>query len=83
MAAEFQVKGQWRTESYGHVYTAKAVTPSGRILGVVNIEVPLDILVRIRDRFGDNWVDEVERSASAQVAQVAQGWDQSLRETKA
>lgn len=75
MATEFSVKGEWYTEGYAHVYTAKAVAVSGRVLGVVNIEVPLDVRKDIRERFGDDWVKEVEKSALSQVTRVAEGWD--------
>lgn len=73
--AEFTVKGTWRKENYGHVYTAKAVTSTGRVLAVVNIEVPLDIQVDIRERFGGDWVEHVQQAARDQVTQVAEGWE--------
>lgn len=73
--AQFTVKGAWRTEGYGHVYTAKAVAQTGRILAVVNIEVPLDVGIDIRQRFGEAWVAEVERAAADQVTRAAHGWD--------
>jgi hypothetical protein len=75
MAVDFDVRGDWRTEDYGHIYTAKAVTKSGRILAVVNIEVPLDVEIGMRDRFGDDWVEHVEQAAQEQVTTVAHGWD--------
>jgi hypothetical protein len=75
MATEFEVKGEWRKEGYGQVYTAKAVSKTGRILAVVNIEVPLDIQIDIRKRFGREWIDHVEQSARDQVTQVAEGWN--------
>ncbi|MGD0770009.1 MAG: hypothetical protein ABSB42_17630 [Tepidisphaeraceae bacterium] len=73
--AQFKVKGEWRTENFGHVYTAKAVTETGRILAVVNIEVPLDVQMDIRDRFGAEWVKQVEQAAQNQVTQAAEGWN--------
>jgi hypothetical protein len=69
------IKGGWRKETYGHVYTAKALTETGRILAVVNIEVPLNVAVDIHQRFGEEWVREVERSAQDQVRRAASGWD--------
>jgi hypothetical protein len=75
MATEFEIRGEWRTEDFGHVYTVKAMTAAGRVLAAVNIEVPLDVLVDIRERFGEEWVRHVEQTAQEQVAQVANGWD--------
>ena len=72
---EFTVKGEWRKESYAQVYTAMAVTKTGRILAVVNIEIPLDVQTDIRQRFGDEWVDHVQGAAHDQVTQVAEGWN--------
>jgi len=73
--ANFIVKGQWRREQYGHVYTAKAATPDGRILAVVNVEVPLDVAIDMRGRFGGDFVDEIERTAQEDVKRVAEGWE--------
>jgi hypothetical protein len=73
------IKGQWRKEAYGHIYTVKALTETGRILAIVNIEVPLDITVDIHQRFGENWVREVEHSAEDQVRRAASGWDTPAR----
>lgn len=77
MASEdYDVVGEWRTEAYGHVYTAKALKKvSRRILAVVSIEVPLDVEMGIRDRFGEEWVTHVEQAAASQVRQVADGWN--------
>jgi hypothetical protein len=44
-------------------------------LAVVNIEVPLDIQVDIRERFGGDWVEHVQQAARDQVTQVAEGWE--------
>jgi hypothetical protein len=78
MSIEFEVKGEWRTEGFGHVYTAKAVAKTGRVLAVVNVEVPLDVMIDIRDRFGDDWVNHVQDSAHDQVRQAASGWNAPL-----
>lgn len=75
--AEFIVKGEWRKEDYGQIYTAKALTKTGRILAVVNVEVPLDVQMDIRQQFGDEWVNHVESAALDQVTQAANGWNRT------
>lgn len=73
--AKYIVKGQWHREQYGHVYTVKAANSNGRILAVVNVEVPIDPATDLRGRFGDDFVDEIERTANEDVKRVAQGWE--------
>ena len=69
-------------EDYGQVYTAIAVKPSGRVLAVVNIEIPLDVQINIRERFGDEWVEQVEQSAADQVKRAAEGWNHPAGSTR-
>ena len=37
----YTIKGEWRTTDTGRVYVAKAVSPTGRVLGVARFEVPV------------------------------------------
>ena len=41
MADQYEVKGQWESTDMGQVYVAKAISKTGRILGVVRFEVPV------------------------------------------
>mgnify|MGYP001495014778 CR=1 FL=1 len=73
MAKKFIVKGEWHDEQIARVYTARAVTPTGRILAVVNIEVPLMVGVDLKDRFGAELIEEIERSAEEDASKIAAG----------
>ena len=37
----YTVKGEWQMTDLGRVYVAKAISPTGRVLGVVRFEVPI------------------------------------------
>ena len=73
MAAEIMVKGDWRETPEGFVYTAKAVSKLGRILGIVNVNVPVDVAYNLRDIYGLDELEKIEKVAQEQVMTVAKG----------
>ena len=37
----YTIKGDWQITDTGRAYVAKAIGPTGRVLGVVRVEVPV------------------------------------------
>ena len=59
MAQEYQVKGQWTDTAAGRVYEAKAVGKTGRILGVVRVDVPVEVGFDLATYYGNQLSEEL------------------------
>jgi hypothetical protein len=73
MKSKFNIRREWRNESTGRVLTVTAVSPTGRVLAVVNVEIPVQVGVDLEDRFGAQVIDDVIKSAEANVTSLANG----------
>ena len=72
-APPYTIKGDWHDEEYGQVYTAKAVTPAGRILAIVHAEVPLMVGIDLVQAFGQEGRDEIVKAADDNARRIADG----------
>jgi hypothetical protein len=68
---KYNTGGAWHNENYGQVFTAKAVTPTGRILAVVNVEVPLMVGIDLVEALGRQALEEIEKAAKDNASRLA------------
>lgn len=73
MANTFEIKGDWSKSESGQKYVAKAVTETGRILGIATVDVPIEVGVEIARYYGSEELKTtIEDTAKEQVRRLAE-----------
>ena len=66
---DYEVKGGWQETDEGRVYVAKAIAkPSGRILGVAKVEVPIMTGFDIAEVYGKEVTEKIIIQAAEEMA---------------
>ena len=64
----YTVEGEWQTTDQGRVYVAKAVTATGRVLGVVRFDVPVMTGFDLSEVYGPELTEQLIVQAAEEQA---------------
>lgn len=76
MANDYKIKKEWTSREDVQVFVAKAVSPTGRILGKVTVDMDLITGFDLKQYYGESGVKAVEESAVSTLKNLVEARQQ-------
>lgn len=72
MSVEYEIKGEWVTDGWTHVYSCRAISKQGRTIGKVTVDVDVDVMVDMSQFILDEPRESIEQSAADTLKSIVE-----------